>query len=156
MESDSETSLYFYRARYYDPATGRFLGEDPINFLRGINFYRYVRNNSPNLRDPSGKLLVGAVVGAITGGVYGALGASLQCGSKKDIVIAAVFGALGGALVGSADFTEGVAILAIWIFTTGAPAASQASVALVLSGTRTLKIPWKDCHRAARCAHAAG
>jgi YD repeat-containing protein len=29
-ESDTETSLYYYRARYYDPTAGRFLGEDPI------------------------------------------------------------------------------------------------------------------------------
>ncbi len=24
-ESDAETGLYYYRARYYDPTTGRFL-----------------------------------------------------------------------------------------------------------------------------------
>jgi RHS repeat-associated protein len=29
-ESDTETGLYYYRARYYDPTAGRFLGEDPI------------------------------------------------------------------------------------------------------------------------------
>jgi uncharacterized protein RhaS with RHS repeats len=29
-ESDSETGLYFYRARYYDPSSGRFLSEDPL------------------------------------------------------------------------------------------------------------------------------
>jgi RHS repeat-associated protein len=26
-ELDSETGLYYYRARYYDPTTGRFLSE---------------------------------------------------------------------------------------------------------------------------------
>jgi len=31
-EFDSETSLYYYRARYYDPAAGRFLGEDRLEF----------------------------------------------------------------------------------------------------------------------------
>lgn len=49
-----ETGLYFYRARYYDPSTGRFLSEDPIGFNAGINFYRYVSNNPVNLIDPTG------------------------------------------------------------------------------------------------------
>ena len=31
-EFDSETSLYYNRARYYDPTAGRFLNEDPIRF----------------------------------------------------------------------------------------------------------------------------
>ena len=38
-ESDIETDLYYYRARYYDPAAGRFLSEDPVEFQGGINFY---------------------------------------------------------------------------------------------------------------------
>ena len=53
-ESDSETDLYYYRARYYDPQTGRFLSEDPTDFRAGINFYRYVRNNATNWVDPTG------------------------------------------------------------------------------------------------------
>jgi RHS repeat-associated protein len=51
---DPETSLYFLRARYYDPGLGRFLSEDPIRFAGGINSYDYVRNNPANLVDPSG------------------------------------------------------------------------------------------------------
>jgi RHS repeat-associated protein len=54
-ESDSETGLYYYRARYYDPNVGRFLNEDPIRSVSGtLNFYGYVENSSPNLMDPSG------------------------------------------------------------------------------------------------------
>jgi RHS repeat-associated protein len=53
-ELDPETSLYFYRARYYDPAAGRFLSEDPTTFEGGINFYDYVWNNASNLVDESG------------------------------------------------------------------------------------------------------
>jgi len=53
-EFDSETGLYFYRARYYDPASGRFLSEDPIGFDGGQNFYAYVRNNPISYADPSG------------------------------------------------------------------------------------------------------
>jgi RHS repeat-associated protein len=44
----------YYRARYYDPAAGRFLSEDPIGFMAGVNFYRYVDNSPVFWRDASG------------------------------------------------------------------------------------------------------
>lgn len=53
-EFDSETGLYYYRARYYDPAVGRFLSEDPIQFSGGPNFYVYVWNGPIDEVDPSG------------------------------------------------------------------------------------------------------
>jgi RHS repeat-associated protein len=53
-EWDSETNLYYYRARYYDPLWGRFLSEDPATFNFGSNFYVYTRNSPPNLVDPTG------------------------------------------------------------------------------------------------------
>ena len=53
-EFDSETGLYHYRARYYEPATGRFLQEDPVRFVGGMNFYVYVRDNPVSLVDPFG------------------------------------------------------------------------------------------------------
>jgi RHS repeat-associated protein len=31
-EFDSETSLYYYRARYFDSSAGRFISEDPLHF----------------------------------------------------------------------------------------------------------------------------
>jgi len=54
-EFDAETGLLYYRARYYDSATGRFLSEDPDRFAAGINFYPYVLNNPVRFRDPSGR-----------------------------------------------------------------------------------------------------
>jgi len=54
-EFDPETNLYFYRARYYDPAIGRFISEDPVGFFGGVNFYAYVNGNPINYRDPSGQ-----------------------------------------------------------------------------------------------------
>jgi RHS repeat-associated protein len=55
-ESDTETGLYYYRARYYDPQTGRFIREDPTKeVIRGLNFYAYVHNNAPNFLDPKGR-----------------------------------------------------------------------------------------------------
>jgi RHS repeat-associated protein len=54
LESDSETGLYYYRARYYDPAAGRFLNEDPLGFMGGINKYGFVRNSPLNWVDRFG------------------------------------------------------------------------------------------------------
>ena len=44
----------YYRARYYDPSTGRFLNEDPIGIVGGINLYQYTDNDPADLLDPSG------------------------------------------------------------------------------------------------------
>lgn len=48
----------YYRARYYDPAAGRFLSEDLLQFGAGVNFYRYVGNRSTVAVDPSGLVTV--------------------------------------------------------------------------------------------------
>lgn len=50
----SPTADPYYRARYYDPNSGRFLSEDPIHFGGGINFYPYVGNHPATFSDPSG------------------------------------------------------------------------------------------------------
>jgi RHS repeat-associated protein len=52
---DSESGQYYYRARMYNPATGRFTSKDPLGFKGGdINLYRYAENNSLRYKDPSG------------------------------------------------------------------------------------------------------
>jgi RHS repeat-associated protein len=51
---DPETGLRYYRARYLDPTTGRFLSEDPTGFDGGTNFHEYSANSPTNLTDPSG------------------------------------------------------------------------------------------------------
>jgi RHS repeat-associated protein len=54
-EFDADTGLYYYRARYYDPALRRFVSEDPLGFRAGDgNLQRYVGNSPVNGSDPSG------------------------------------------------------------------------------------------------------
>jgi RHS repeat-associated protein len=54
-EYDCETGLYYYRARYYNPAIGRFLQTDPIGYADSLNLYQYCGNNPVRWKDPSGK-----------------------------------------------------------------------------------------------------
>ena len=44
----------YYRARYYDQTSGRFLSEDPFDFGAGTNFYDYAANSPIVLIDPFG------------------------------------------------------------------------------------------------------
>jgi RHS repeat-associated protein len=63
-EWDSETGLYYYRARYYDAEIGRFISEDPIGLSGGVNRYAYAEGNPLKYRDPFG--LDSITIGPIT------------------------------------------------------------------------------------------
>ena len=78
-EHDSETGLYYYRARYYDPEIGRFITEDSLRFEAGVNFYAYCSNNPIRFNDPTGHYaglddLIAIGAGAVLG--VGAQGVS--------------------------------------------------------------------------------
>jgi YD repeat-containing protein len=105
-------AFYFLRARYYDPATGRFISRDVIEFDQR---YAYVDNNPMLWTDPSGMCMFGlpcptarqvsdglSVVGTVFGvGVAGcavvavatAGGASPVCGVIAGVAITANAGA---------------------------------------------------------------
>jgi RHS repeat-associated protein len=52
---DADVGLQNNRARWYDPATGRWLSQDPIGFAAGdANLYRYVGNGPTGATDPTG------------------------------------------------------------------------------------------------------
>ena len=69
---NSESALYYYRARTYDPKVGRFLQTDPVPpRWQEINRYVYVANRPLNHTDPYGltfdDCMSSCVSAAITG-----------------------------------------------------------------------------------------
>jgi RHS repeat-associated protein len=56
-EWDPEIELYYYRARYYDPQTGKFISEDPIGVGDGPNVYQYAYNAPIRYTDPTGLMV---------------------------------------------------------------------------------------------------
>ncbi len=80
QELDAETGLYFFNARYYDPASGRYFSQDPMGYEGGDgnNLYRYVGNNVTNLTDPTGRIFesLWELTGDITPGFEEVLGGS--------------------------------------------------------------------------------
>jgi len=58
QREDATIGLYFYNARYYDPALGRFIAPDTIvpepGNPQALNRYAYTRNNPLRYTDPTG------------------------------------------------------------------------------------------------------
>ncbi len=103
-ENDAATGLYYYRARYYSPQLGRFIGEDPIGLGGGTNFYAYVGGDPISHRDPTGRCpwCVGAAVGGVLDLIYqlNKYHGDIGCVSWGQVAGAAVLGAIGGELLG--------------------------------------------------------
>jgi RHS repeat-associated protein len=53
-ELDEEAGLYYFRARYYDTATGRFLQRDPLEYFDSTNLYQYALDEPTFGLDPLG------------------------------------------------------------------------------------------------------
>jgi RHS repeat-associated protein len=53
--------LYYYRARYYSPAMGRFISEDVNPRTQLANLYVYALNSPAELTDPSGRQSIAVV-----------------------------------------------------------------------------------------------
>ena len=100
---DVETKLYYLQSRYYDPAVGRFLNADGLEYLDpesigGLNLYAYCNCNPVMYVDPDGTTWWKWVIGAV---------------AVATLVAATIltFGAAGpaAATVGSAMLAGGIA-----------------------------------------------
>jgi RHS repeat-associated protein len=94
------TNLVYLRARYYDPAMGRFLSEDPVRGFATLpqtfNPYTYAINNPVRHTDPSGEIIPLLVAGGVIGGFVG--GTLYAITHTNDFS----WGGLGGSMVGGA------------------------------------------------------
>lgn len=59
---ESETGIYHFRARDYDPSTGLFLSRDPVDIIEtepeSFNPYQFVYNNPYIYSDPTGQFTI--------------------------------------------------------------------------------------------------
>jgi RHS repeat-associated protein len=137
------TGLYYDRARFYNPATGRFITQDTFDGSSMLpptqNRYVYAGNTPTTFTDPSGHcFVICAIVGAVVGAVfsYGSqvinnLGQGKGWNSFTDInwgrvLIGAGAGAVAGATAGLASGAIGWAFGADAVSSWGAAAVSGA------------------------------
>ncbi|MBQ7189266.1 MAG: hypothetical protein IJR99_07605, partial [Kiritimatiellae bacterium] len=114
------TGLYSFRARWYDPAAGRWLSKDPIGLEGGLNLYEAFGSNPVCFRDPTGKILplFTGIINGVIGGVIGAICNGVQ---GKGVLKGALVGAIGGFVTG---ITFGIA----------APAVASCGAGIVIAG----------------------
>ncbi|MFD8236229.1 polymorphic toxin type 43 domain-containing protein, partial [Streptomyces sp. NPDC059696] len=99
---DDGTGLLYYRNRYYDPQTGRFISQDPIGHAGGTNLYQYALSSPTTYTDPTGNnpLIAGCIIGGVVDGGLDWLTQRLS-GRKVNwgqVGVAAAAGCLGGML----------------------------------------------------------
>lgn len=135
-EQDEETGLYYFGARYYDAAMGRFISSDPLleresqmpknerlDFLsnpQNLNAYTYALNNPVKYIDEQGEiailpiiLSVGAFIGAFFGATQNVAAPDLNSPpihtkSEAEILVNMVAGeVIGGIMGGTAGLLVG-------------------------------------------------
>ena len=141
QREEAEIGLYYYVARWYDPAIGRFVQADSVvpnpGSAKSWDRYAYTYNNPIKYNDPTGHCpwCIGAAIGGAVGGIVGAVTylATNDVEHRTDAGLwtAVAGGAVGGALVGS-----GLGLIA-----GAAGAVSSASAGLaVATGTAAMEM----------------
>jgi RHS repeat-associated protein len=101
---DTDLGLYYLRARYYNPQTGRFLSRDPEEGNSGepkkLHKYLYAYGNPVNRLDPTGRASIGEFLGIVEDFLNNIL-INLEITTVPRIGAWRVLGAVGG-LVGLA------------------------------------------------------
>lgn len=103
-EYEPETGLYYYRARYYNATTGRFIQRDPLgNRYDSQNLYEsyaYVSNNPINLIDPIGlsPALLPCVAGAAAGLIINLVRGGDLCNRWCSTICGCVLGSVTAAI----------------------------------------------------------
>lgn len=67
-------NLYYYRSRFYDAGSARFISDDPFGSLGGRNRYAYASNDPIDLVDPSGLFNSAQFFGSLGGAIGNGLG----------------------------------------------------------------------------------
>ncbi|NMG73000.1 RHS repeat-associated core domain-containing protein, partial [Parazoarcus communis] len=104
-----ELNLYYYKARFYSPALGRFLQTDPIGTADDLNLYAYVGNNPVNRFDPLGLSAVQS--DQLNGGVGGLQLGSSFTGERIEVAGGPLLPLLGLGLMATEVATSDVPIL---------------------------------------------
>jgi RHS repeat-associated protein len=135
---DPVTGWHYFRLRYYDPTLGRFVQQDPMGRMGLANLYPFAFSNPTSYLDPYGDYgfwdavsdiasvavtaAVAVGVTAMTGNPFAGIGAAVggaaayaAGGNPLDVALAAMGGAVVGAVVGpmaASLIQEGAGLLA--------------------------------------------
>ena len=85
QHQDTDTGLYYNRHRYYDPAIGSYVNQDPIGLAGGNNIYEYALNIPTQIYDPTGLFIPLAVLAGVAGKALlgAAIGAGVEVGMQS-------------------------------------------------------------------------
>ena len=87
------TRLYYFRARWYDPVTGRWLSNDPIGISGGLNQYVFCSDNPVNFRDPFGLDWSFSIIGgSLVIGVGGTIDVGITRNSNGELSLDFTYG----------------------------------------------------------------
>ena len=130
---DADLKLYYLRARWYNPVTGRFMTRDPYSGSAydpaSLHRYNYARSNPSNFLDPSGRATLGEYALSFTNQAaknvaVGAVGLSVACMIRADAGILYLVGEFSHdnqtVIDAKADFTNCMASITVEQLTEGA------------------------------------